>query len=115
MGVGGGFVLVPAMIYLLGMATSVAVGTSLFQIMFVTAIVTVLHAATNRTVDLLLAMLLLAGAVVGAQFGARAGARLRGEQLRILLALLVLGVCAKLALDLVVTPDELYSVSPAPR
>lgn len=115
MGVGGGFVLVPAMIYLLGMATSVAVGTSLFQIMFVTAIVTVLHAATNRTVDLLLAMLLLAGAVVGAQFGARAGARLRGEQLRILLALLVLGVCAKLALDLVVTPDELYSVAPAPR
>lgn len=115
MGVGGGFVLVPAMIYLLGMSTSLAIGTSLFQIMFVTAIVTVLHAATNRTVDLVLAMLLLAGAAIGAQFGSRAGARLRGEQLRGLLALLVLAVCAKLALDLSVEPDELYSVAPLLR
>lgn len=115
MGVGGGFVLVPAMIYLLGMSTSLAIGTSLFQIMFVTAIVTVLHAATNRTVDLVLAMLLLAGAAIGAQFGSRAGARLRGEQLRGLLALLVLAVCAKLALDLAVEPDELYSVAPLLR
>ncbi len=112
MGVGGGFVLVPAMIYLLGMSTSLAIGTSLFQIMFVTAIVTVLHAATNQTVDLVLSMLLLAGAVIGAQFGSRAGARLRGEQLRGLLALLVLAVCVKLALDLSVEPDELYSVAP---
>ena len=112
MGVGGGFILVPAMIYLLGMSTSLAIGTSLFQIMFVTAIVTVLHAATNQTVDLVLAMLLLAGAVIGAQFGSRAGARLRGEQLRGLLALLVLAVCVKLALDLSVEPDELYSVAP---
>lgn len=112
MGVGGGFILVPAMIYLLGMSTSLAIGTSLFQIMFVTAIVTVLHAATNQTVDLVLAMLLLAGAVIGAQFGSRAGARLRGEQLRGLLALLVLAVCVKLALDLAVEPDELYSVAP---
>ena len=112
MGVGGGFVLVPAMIYLLGMSTSLAIGTSLFQIMFVTAIVTVLHAATNQTVDLVLSMLLLAGAVIGAQFGSRAGARLRGEQLRGLLALLVLAVCVKLALDLSVEPDELYSVTP---
>ena len=113
MGVGGGFFLVPAMIYLLGMSTSIAIGTSLFQIMFVTAIVTVLHAATNQTVDLVLSMLLLAGAVVGAQFGSRAGAGLRGEQLRGLLALLVLAVCGKLAADLVVEPDELYSVAPA--
>lgn len=113
MGVGGGFFLVPAMIYLLGMSTSIAIGTSLFQIMFVTAIVTVLHAATNQTVDLVLSMLLLAGAVVGAQFGSRAGAGLRGEQLRGLLALLVLAVCGKLATDLVVEPDELYSVAPA--
>lgn len=112
MGVGGGFFLVPAMIYLLGMSTSIAIGTSLFQIMFVTAIVTVLHAATNQTVDLVLSMLLLAGAVVGAQFGSRAGAGLRGEQLRGLLALLVLAVCGKLAADLVVEPDELYSVAP---
>ena len=112
MGIGGGFILVPAMIYLLGMSTSLAIGTSLFQIMFVTAIVTVMHAATNRTVDLVLAMLLLAGAVIGAQFGSRAGARLRGEQLRGLLALMVLGVSVKLAIDLSVEPDELYSVAP---
>lgn len=112
MGVGGGLVMVPAMIYLLGMSTSVVIGTSLFQIMFVTAIVTVLHAVTNQTVDLLLAMLLLAGAVVGAQFGSRAGAALRGEQLRGLLALLTLAVCGKLAADLVIEPDELYSVAP---
>ena len=112
MGIGGGFILVPAMIYLLGMSTSLAIGTSLFQIMFVTAIVTVMHAATNRTVDLVLAMLLLAGAVIGAQFGSRAGARLRGEQLRGLLALMVLGVSVKLAVDLTVEPDELYSVAP---
>ena len=115
MGVGGGFILVPAMIYFLGMATATAIGTSLFQIMFVTAIVTVLHAATNQTVDLLLAMLLLVGAVVGAQFGAQFGARLRGEQLRGLLALVVLAVSAKLAIDLAVEPAELYSIAPALR
>ncbi len=114
MGVGGGFILVPAMIYLLGMSTSVVIGTSLFQIMFLTAIVTVMHAATNQTVDLFLALLLLVGAVVGAQFGTRVGAGLRGEQLRGLLALVVLAVCAMLAADLVFQPDELYSVGPAP-
>jgi hypothetical protein len=94
------------------MPTSVVVGTSLFQIIFVTAIVTVLHAATNQTVDMVLALLLLAGAVVGAQFGSRLGAALRGEQLRGLLALLVLAVCAKLGVDLVVEPDDLYSITP---
>jgi len=113
MGVGGGFVMVPAMIYLLGMPTSVVVGTSLFQIMFVASFVTVLHAATNQTVDLMLALLLLAGAVVGAQFGSRFGTALRGEYLRGLLALMVLAVCFKLLFDLVVTPDDLYSISPA--
>jgi uncharacterized membrane protein YfcA len=112
MGVGGGFFLIPAMIYVLGMPTSVAVGTSLFQIIFVTAIVTVLHAVTNQTVDMVLALLLLAGAVVGAQFGSRLGAALRGEQLRGLLALLVLAVCAKLGLDLMIEPDEFFSVAP---
>ncbi|HEX9646522.1 MAG TPA: sulfite exporter TauE/SafE family protein [Alphaproteobacteria bacterium] len=112
MGVGGGFVMVPAMIYLLGMPTSVVIGTSLFQIMFVTAIVTVLHAATNQTVDMVLALILLAGAVIGAQFGSRYVAALRGEQLRGLLALMVLVVCAKLAFDLVVMPDDPYSLTP---
>ena len=112
MGVGGGFFMIPAMIYVLGMPTSVVVGTSLFQIIFVTAIVTVLHAATNQTVDMVLALLLLAGAVVGAQFCSRLGAALRGEQLRGLLALLVLAVCTKLGIDLVVEPEDLFSVAP---
>jgi uncharacterized membrane protein YfcA len=111
MGVGGGFIMVPAMIYILGMATSVVIGTSLFQIIFVTASVTILHATNTQTVDIILALLLLAGGVIGAQFGARMGVKLRGEQLRALLALMVLTVCLKLGYDLVVTPDSLYSVS----
>ena len=111
MGVGGGFVMVPAMIYLLGMPTVVVVGTSLFQIIFVTANVTLLQAVSNQTVDIVLALLLLVGGVIGAQIGARFGTRLQGEQLRGLLALLVLTVCMKLTYDLVVTPEDLYSLS----
>jgi len=110
MGVGGGFIMVPAMIYLLGMPTSVVVGTSLFQIIFVTANVTILQAATNQTVDIVLALLLLIGGVIGAQFGARAGMKLQGEQLRVLLAIMVLGVCMKLGYDLIITPDDLFSL-----
>ena len=110
MGVGGGFIMVPAMIYLLGMPTSVVVGTSLFQIIFVTANVTLLQSIQTQTVDFLLAGLLLFGAVIGAQFGSRAGALLRGEQLRGLLALLVLAVCAKIGYDLVIRPEDLLSV-----
>ena len=110
MGVGGGFIMVPAMIYLLGMPTSVVVGTSLFQIIFVTANVTLLQSIQTQTVDFLLAGLLLFGALVGAQFGSRAGALLRGEQLRGLLALLVLAVCLKIGYDLVVRPEDLLSV-----
>jgi len=110
MGVGGGFVMVPAMIYLLGMPTIVVVGTSLFQIIFVTANVTFLQAYANQTVDVVLALLLLTGAVVGAQFGAKAGAKLKGEQLRSLLAIMVLGVCGKLMYDLVAVPVDLYSI-----
>ena len=110
MGVGGGFVMVPAMIYLLGMPTSVVVGTSLFQIIFVTANVTVLQAVSNQTVDVVLALMLLAGAVIGAQIGARAGALLRGEQLRGLLALMVISVCGMLTYDLVATPFDLFSL-----
>lgn len=112
MGVGGGFIMIPAMIYLLGMPTSVVIGTSLFQIIFVTANVTFLHSVTNQTVDIVLALLLLTGAVVGAQLGARAGVRLRGEQLRALLAMFVLAVCGKLLFDLVVEPGDLYSIAP---
>jgi uncharacterized membrane protein YfcA len=110
MGVGGGFIMVPAMIYLLGMATTVVVGTSLFQIMFVTGATTLMHAIMNKTVDGLLAVLLLIGGVVGAQIGARLGPKLRGEELRVLLALLVLLVCLKLGVDLVRTPDELFTL-----
>lgn len=113
MGVGGGFVMVPAMIYLLGMPTSVVVGTSLFQIIFVTANVTVLQSVNNYAVDVVLATLLLFGAVIGAQFGARAGAKLGGEQLRILLAVMVIGVCIKIGLDLTLPPSDLYSIGKA--
>ncbi len=111
MGVGGGFVMVPAMIYLLGMPTSVVVGTSLFQIIFVTANATFLQATMNQTVDVVLALILLVGGVIGAQLGARAGAKLQGEHLRILLAVMVLGVCIKMGLDLVVTPSDLFSLA----
>ncbi len=110
MGVGGGFIMVPAMIYLLGMPTKVVVGTSLFQIIFVTGFTTMLHATTNYTVDVALAVLLLIGGVIGAQVGTRIGTRMKAEQLRILLAMMVLAVCAKLALDLLIMPSELYSI-----
>ncbi|MCZ6592798.1 MAG: sulfite exporter TauE/SafE family protein [Alphaproteobacteria bacterium] len=110
MGVGGGFIMVPAMIYLLGMPTAVVVGTSLFQIIFVTASVTFLQATTNQTVDIVLALILLTSAVIGAQLGTKVGGRLRGEQLRGLLALMVLAVCAKIAYDLVSTPFDVFSI-----
>ena len=112
LGIGGGFVMVPAMIYLIGMPTAVVVGTSLFQICFVSAVTGFLHAYHNHSVDILLAILLIAGGVVGAQFGARFGGRLNPEQTRILLAGLVLLICLKLAYDLVVSPADLYSIGP---
>jgi hypothetical protein len=112
MGVGGGFIMVPAMIYLLGMPTSIVIGTSLFQIIFVTANVTFLQAVTVQTVDILLAVLLLAGAVIGAQFGSKYSVRMKGEQLRALLAIMVLGVCVKIMFDLVAIPADLYSITP---
>ena len=110
MGVGGGFIMVPAMIYLLGMPTKVVVGTSLFQIIFVTAFATIMHATTNYTVDMALAVLLLIGGVLGAQVGTRIGLKLKAEQLRILLSLIVILVCLKIAGDLVLEPKELFSL-----
>jgi uncharacterized membrane protein YfcA len=110
MGIGGGFVMVPAMIYILGMPTATVPGTSLFQIIFVAASVTILQAIENGTVDAVLALVLLVGGVIGAQLGTRFGQRLRGEQLRALLALLVLAVAAKLLFDLTVPPDDIYSL-----
>jgi hypothetical protein len=110
LGVGGGFIMVPAMIYLLRMPTKVVIGTSLFQVIFVAGLTTIFHAAANQAVDLMLAFLLMVGGVVGAQFGASAGQRLRSEQLRALLALLVLGVCIRLMADLFVAPPHLFAV-----
>ncbi len=112
MGVGGGFVMVPAMIYLLRVPTSVVIGTSLFQIVFVMAATTILQAIQNKTVDVVLAVLLILGGVIGAQFGVVAGGRLKGEQLRFLLAALVLLVCLRIGWDLVARPSELYSIGP---
>ncbi|MGF9565562.1 sulfite exporter TauE/SafE family protein [Neorhizobium sp. JUb45] len=111
MGVGGGFIMVPAMIYLLRIPTNVVVGTSLFQIIFVTAYTTMVQAATNYSVDIVLATILMVAGVIGAQYGVRVGQKLRGEQLRALLALLVLAVALRLAVTLVVTPADLYSVT----
>jgi len=111
MGVGGGFIMVPAMIYLIGMPTSVVAGTSLFQILFVVANVTFLQAWQNQTVDILLALLLLLGSVLGVQVGIRLGAKLPSEQFRVLLAILVLLTCGKLAFDLVATPGNPFSLA----
>jgi uncharacterized membrane protein YfcA len=110
MGVGGGFIMVPAMIYILRVPTNVVIGTSLFQIMFVTMFTTIAQSATNQTVDIVLALILMVGGVIGAQFGARAGQKLRGEQLRALLGLIVLAVCIRLGWDLVTVPSELFSL-----
>ena len=113
MGVGGGFIMVPAMIYLIGMPTKVVVGTSVFQFLFVTGFTAVLHAVRSGTVDVLLALILLVGGVIGAQIGVGLAARLKAEQLRVLLALLVIAVCLKLFADLVIRPAELYSLGPS--
>lgn len=110
MGIGGGFILVPAMIFLLGMPTLLAIGTSLFHIVFVTANTTFLHAMENQTVDIPLALLLTIGGVIGAQIGAGVGAKLKAVQLRGLLGLMVLAVAAKVIVDLVATPIDLYSI-----
>ena len=111
MGVGGGFIMVPAMIYLLKVPTNVVIGTSLFQIMFVTAYTTVVQATLNQTVDIVLAFLLMVGGVAGAQYGAKVGQKLRGDQLRALLAALVLAVALRLAFDLFVAPGSIYELS----
>jgi uncharacterized protein len=110
MGIGGGFIMIPAMIYLLKMPTNVVIGTSQFQILFVTAAATILHAASDQTVDIVLAFLLVSGGVVGVQMGVRVGSQMRGEQLRALLAILVVGVALRLLIGLVQTPDDIYSI-----
>ncbi|MFN0262437.1 sulfite exporter TauE/SafE family protein [Tepidamorphus sp. 3E244] len=111
MGVGGGFIMVPAMIYLLRVPTNVVIGTSLFQIVFVAGATTLMHAIANGTVDVVLAMLLMTASVLGAQIGVQAGQKLKADELRALLALLVLAVCARLVLRLVATPEDPFSVT----
>jgi uncharacterized membrane protein YfcA len=112
MGVGGGFIMVPAMIYILGMSANAVVGTSLFQIIFVTAAATLLHATSSKSVDIVLALLLLLGGVAGAQLGVRAAQRLSPEKLRLALALLVLGVAVRLLWGLTVQPAALFTLYP---
>ena len=110
MGVGGGFIMIPAMVYILGMSTNVVVGTSLFQIIFVTANSTFFQSYLNQTVDIVLASLMILGGVIGAQIGARLGSKLKAEYLRGILAILVLLVCAKIFTDLILTPSNLFSI-----
>ena len=110
MGVGGGFIMIPAMVYLLGMSTNVVVGTSLFQIIFVTANSTFFQSYLNQTVDIVLAALMILGGVIGAQIGASIGTKLKAEYLRGILAIIVLIVCAKIFADLTLTPSNLFSI-----
>ncbi|MGB2930764.1 MAG: sulfite exporter TauE/SafE family protein, partial [Methyloceanibacter sp.] len=112
LGVGGGFIVVPAMIYLLRMPTNVVIGTSLFQIIFITAVITILYATLNQTLDVVLAFILVIGGVIGGQIGANTGQKMKGEHLRILLAIIVLAVAIRLLFGVVVTPDDLYSAAP---
>ena len=110
MGIGGGFILVPAMIYILGMPTQVVIGTSLLQIVFVTTVSTIMHSYINQTVDVVLSSLLLIGAVVGAQIGTRAMVLLRGEQIRFLLAIIIIIVASVLIGEILVTPEEAFII-----
>lgn len=112
MGVGGGFMLVPAMLYILGMSGNVVVGTSLFQILFVTMVTTMTHALTTKAVDIILAGLLLLGSVLGAQFGTQIAMKARPEVLRLVLAAIVLAVALRMLYGLGIQPDEIYTVSP---
>jgi len=111
LGIGGGFMMVPALIYLLRVPTGIVIGTSLFQILFTMSAATIFHAIGTQTVDIMLALTLMIGGVIGAQFGARVGQNLRGDQLRLLLALLVLSVGLRFAIDLLLTPEDLYSIA----
>lgn len=111
MGVGGGFVLVPAMVYLLKMRTNIAIGTSLYQILFVGGFTTLSQAYFLNSVDIVLGALLISTGVIGTQIGTKAGANLKGDQLRFLLAVLVLAVCVRVAIGLVTHPDDLYSIT----
>ena len=110
MGIGGAFILVPAMIYILGMPTQVVIGTSLLQIVFVTFVSTIMHSYINQTVDVVLSSLLLIGAVIGAQIGTRVMVKLKGEQIRFLLAIIIIIVATVLLGEILVTPKETFII-----
>ena len=110
LGVGGGFIMIPAKIYILRMPTRVAIGTSLFQMIFITSLVTLMQAVFNHTLDIMLAVFLIMGGVIGSQFGTNAGQKLRTEHIRSLLAMIVLAVAVRLLLDLMLKPSDLYSI-----
>jgi uncharacterized protein len=110
LGIGGGFIVVPALIYFFRVPTAVVIGTSLFQILFTMIAATILHAMTNQSVDIVLALILIVGSVIGAQFGARAGQNLKGEHFRLLLAILVFGVAVRFAFEIGVKPNEIFSI-----
>ena len=111
LGIGGGFILVPALIYIFRVPAQIVVGTSLFQILFTMLAATILHASTNHSVDLFLALILMVGGVFGAQFGARAGAQIRSDYFRVLLGLLILSVAVRFATDILTTPKEPFSAT----
>ncbi len=110
LGTGGAFILIPAKVYLLRMRTTLAIGTSQFQMFIVASMATVMHAAIDHTVDIVLALILVVGSAVGAQFGARAGAKLKAEELRIALALLIIAIAVRLFFELVIRPNDIYSI-----
>ena len=114
LGIGGGFILVPLMIYVLGMSPLLVAGTSLFQVVFTASLATLLHALANQTVDLVLALILIIGGVVGAQMGVRIARRIKGPYMRLILSVIVLAVCFKLAFDLVIEPADIYSLTERP-
>jgi uncharacterized membrane protein YfcA len=115
MGIGGGFIMVPAMIYILRMPTATVIGTSLLQVLCITTLTTFLQAWINQTVDVFLALMLMVGGVVGVQYGARVGARLRSDQLRFLIALLIVGMALRLGVELIAPPADLYVIAPPER
>ena len=109
LGIGGGFLIVPAMIYILGMPALLVAGTALFQVVFTTAMATIMHAALNHTVDIVLGIILIMGGVIGAQFGVLMARFFRGQRARVILALIIVSVCLKLCVDLFVAPGDLFS------
>jgi hypothetical protein len=111
MGIGGGFVMIPAMIYLLKMPPAIVVGTSLFQIIFITSIVTIMHSVSTQSVDIVLASILIIGGVIGAQIGSKIGMKIKAEKLRFLLSIIILAVCIRLGLGLLLEPEYLYSIN----